>query len=355
MSWWRVTTCCPAAWPQHTCFKLNKEKKRLRAEIWTQKPASVTVLATRTCHPLNFELSARHCSQAGSAVSILAHRDRCNKPHAFIWKGLDVPEPSMGAAQCCCTSSASEWAPRFLHVLTPQWNSTSEFPAWTLHRSGGHVTELRVWHLPMTEQDRALFGDCSSSSSPPSHTTNRPEAEDEPKLPSRAVPPAQRLLLDKELQVLRLLIWLCGLVVNPSLKLSVSSFTRLNAAARRELTRGPGQLEEKLHFYKLCFFKAYEVKRRARTQNWYLKCKTGSSVAELSRSSPTKHTGISAQIPVQDNEAWRIVCTMQFSFPPNRKSQKPSPAPSCLYNIYLLNKQMEDYPRYLNSALNFTE
>lgn len=144
-------------------------------------------------------------------------------------------------------------------------------------------------------------------------------------------------------------------MVNPGLKLSVSSFTRLNAAARRELTRGPGQLEEKLHFYKLCFFKAYEVKRRARTQNRYLKCKTGSSVAELSRSSPTKHTGISAQIPVQDNEAWRIVCTMQFSFPLNRKSQKPSPAPSCLYNIYLLNKQMEDYPRYLNSALNFTE
>lgn len=188
----------------------------------------------------------------------------------------------------------------------------------------------------------------------PSHTTNRPEAEDEPKLPSRAVPPAQELLLDK-LQVLRLLIWLCGLVVNPGLKLSISSFTRLNAAARCELTRGPGQLEEKLHFYKLCFFKAYEVKRRARTQNRYLKCKTGSSVAELSRSSPTKHTGISAQIPVQDNEAWRIVYTMQFSFPPNHKSQKLSPAPSCLYNIYLLNKQTENYPRYLNSALNFTE
>lgn len=144
-------------------------------------------------------------------------------------------------------------------------------------------------------------------------------------------------------------------MVNPGLKLSVSSFTRLNAAARCELTRGPGQLEEKLHFYKLCFFKAYEVKRHARTQNRYLKCKTGSSVSELSRSSPTKHTGISVQIPVQDNEAWRIVYTMQFSFPPNHKSQKLSPAPSCLYNIYLLNKQTENYPRYLNSALNFTE
>lgn len=61
-----------------------------------------------------------------------------------------------------------------------------------------------------------------------------------PLQPTRHVAPARHFLLDKELQICKLLIRLLGLLANAGLELSTLSFMRLNVTAHSELTRGLG-------------------------------------------------------------------------------------------------------------------
>lgn len=135
--------------------------------------------------------------------------------------------------------------------------------------------------------------------------------------------------LGKELQIFPLLIWLLGLIANAGLELHIQSFMRLNVTASSELTGGWVSLrrtEEKLHFYKLNFFKA---KRSQKV------CEDDKSVFELSSWQHKRLEQISPQ-KAQRNFSSNLTqvksstySTMQISFPPNRKSQKPSPVSSC--------------------------
>lgn len=132
----------------------------------------------------------------------------------------------------------------------------------------GCVIEIPMFcHLAIMEQDRALFWRAlfllppsslqgKAMAKPPSpevwcEPTQMPGQCGAAQLrsslqPMRHVIPAWPFLLDKELQISKLLIWLLGLIANAGLELSILSFTRLNVTACGKLTRGLGQLEENL-------------------------------------------------------------------------------------------------------------